>query len=212
MRTAALLLLVLGAAGCASDTLEVTQMPQRDADLYPWAQTQAGITVTVDEIADPARVTRYFGADLLEEGVLPVTVVVSNHGVRGVRVGPADVLLLRGRAVIDPLPVGHVADIAKRAMGRLRAAAGREVDNYFAGLALRATTVAPKASYQGVLFFPKPPPVDTDRFLSRLRLHRGGPRMHVGVTDVETQARLRYGPFRLTGGERQPDSFGAWWY
>lgn len=213
MPTAALLLLaiVLGLTGCAGGrTVELVRMPQRDAELYPWAQKQAGVAVTVDEIADSARVSQYFGVDLLADGLLPVNIIVSNYGRHRVAIKPADILLLNGRAVIDPLPAEQVAAIAKRRMGRLRAETARDVEEYFASLALQETTLAPNGSYQGVLFFPRPPPSERDRFFTVLSLYRdGGLRMHVGATDVDTRERLRFGPFRLSVPEDRGGYFGA---
>lgn len=212
MPTAALLLLaiVLGLPGCAGRAVELVQMPQRDADLYPWVQKQAGVAVTVDEIADPARASQYFGVDLLEHGLLPVNIIVSNHGRHRVAIKPADILLLNGRAVIDPLPAEQVAAIVKRRIGRLRDETARDVDEYFAGLTLQETTLTPNGSYQGVLFFPRPPPSERDRFFTVLSLYReGGLRMHVGVTDVDARERLRFGPFRLSAPEDRGNYFGA---
>ena len=208
MPIAGLLLLAIVAllAGCAGPRLDVAPMPQRDADLYPWAERQAGIVVAVDEILEPARVKQYFGADLLAQGILPVSVIVSNRGDGRITVGPADVLLVQGREVIDPLPITQVVNVVEREGG---IDGGADVEDHFARLALRQTALAPNESYQGVLFFPYARPErarDRDRerkgdlFSTIFRLFEGGLQMNVGVTDAETGERLHFGPFRLGAG------------
>lgn len=208
MRIVLLLATVLALAGCASDRpVELVQMPQRDADLYPWAQKQDGVAVTVDEIVDPARVKQYFGVDLLEAGLLPVDVIASNHGRHRVTLKPSDVLLLDGHRIIDPLPIERVTAIVKARMERLRPEAERKMDAYFRGLALRENTLAPNESYQGVLFFPAPQTSKSDRFFAALRLFtEGGMKMRVAVSDLDTLARLQFGPFSLSDAPRWRDS------
>lgn len=203
MRRTTLLMLVVGfgLAGCASTRPDLAAMPQRDADLYPWARKQAGVVVAVDQIVDPERMQRYFGADLLEHAVLPVNVIVSNRSDRRITVGPADVLLVQDREVIDPLPLAQVAQVAARASGDDDAA---EYAGDLAEVALRQQTLAPNQSYQGVLFFPYARPervAGGDTFHAILRLFDRGLRMNVGVTDASTGARLHFGPFRLRNGD-----------
>lgn len=213
MRSLAVLLLAvfLALAGCASGKLvELVQIPQRDADIYPWAQKRADVAVVVDEIVDPARANQYFGVDLPEAGLLPVNIIVSNHGQHRVAIKPADILLLKGRTVIDPLPIERLAAIVKTRMGRLRSEAEHEVEGYFRGLALQETTLAPGESYQGLLFFPTPPAAKKDRFFAELSLFlERGLTMHVAMTDLDTRERLQFGPFALSDATHQRDSFPA---
>jgi hypothetical protein len=68
-------LLALLVSACAS-SYRVVQVPQYGADLYPQSQTRSGVTVAIDEIKSADRVERLFGADLIKEGILPVSVVV----------------------------------------------------------------------------------------------------------------------------------------
>ncbi|HJV94434.1 MAG TPA: hypothetical protein VJ608_00295 [Albitalea sp.] len=212
MRSVAVLLLaiVFALAGCTSSKfVELVQMPQRDADIFPWAQKQAGVAVAVDEIDDLVRANQYFGVDLPEAGLLPVNIIVSNHGQHRVTIKPADILLLKGRTIIDPLPSERVVAMVKTRMGRLRPETKHEVEGYFRGLALRETTLAPNESYQGVLFFPVPQPAaKPDRFFTELSLFLEGTwRMHVAMTDLDTRERLQFGPFALAAAPRQRDSF-----
>lgn len=204
MTTVRLILLasMLGLAGCAGPRLDVAPMPQRDADLYPWAVEKAGVVVAVDEIADPERMQQYFGVDLREHGVLPVNVIVSNRSDRPVTIGPADVLLVEDREVIDPLPIARVARIAERE----GAVDGDDADlnDHFASLALETTTLEPNESYQGVLFFPRAHTEQAggdDPLRSILRLFGRELRMNIGVTDARTGERLHFGPFRLAAGK-----------
>ncbi|MFL6655025.1 MAG: hypothetical protein ACJ8KA_09545 [Sulfurifustis sp.] len=209
-----LLATVLALTACASNKpVELVQMPHRDADVYPWAQKRDGVSVTVDEIADPARVKQYFGVDLLEAGLLPVDVIASNHGQHRVTLKPSDVLLLDGRRIIDPLPIERVTSIVKAHMSRVRAESGRKVEAYFRSLALRETTLAPNDSYHGVLFFPAPQTSKRDRFFSAINLFiEGGTKMRVALTDLDTQARMQFGPFSLSDAPRwRESSYASRW-
>ena len=202
--------LALAVAGCAS-SYRVVQVPQYGADLYPQSQTRAGITVAIDEMKGAERVERLFGADLVAEGILPVNVVVSNFGKQRVLVKPADVLLHRGREVIDPVPVEMVMATAKRQKSFLRASTQEEVDRYFEQTAFKETAVYPNETYRGVLFFAVPAQKRVaDRFFTSLSLFReGGPKMRVGVTNVESGERVLFAPFTITlPGEA--GSFSAW--
>lgn len=198
----------LALAGCAS-SYQVVRMPQREADLYPLSQTKAGITVAIDEVKSAARAERYFGANLIEDGILPVNIVLSNYGARRVVIKPSDIVLFRGKAMMDPLPIEVVAEAAKR-QRRLRSRTEERVDNFFVGIAFKEAVLLPKDTYQGVMFFatPRPEKKARDAFFRVLSMFgEGGPRMRVGVTDLETGDRLHFGPFSLSLPEGTPPFF-----
>jgi hypothetical protein len=186
-------------AGCASP-YRVVRMPQREADLYPLSQTKDGITVAIDQIQGAARAERYFGADLIKAGIVPVAVVVSNYGAHPVSVKPEDVLLHRGKEIIDPLPVEVVLRIAKGQHWFLRAKTEQQIDDYFVSTAFTETTLLPSDSYQGVMFFslPKPERPRETLFMMSSLFREGGPKVRIGVTDLETHDRLHFGPFSLS--------------
>lgn len=175
-------------------------MPQREADLYPHSQTKAGITIAIDEIKGVDRAERYFGADLIKEGILPLAVVVSNYGEHRVIVKPSDVLLHRGTEILDPLPVEVVVAIAKSQRWFLRSKTEERIDSFFEGMVFKETALLPNETYQGVMFFSIPKPEKTrDTFFTVLSLYReGGPKVRVGVTDLETRDRLHFGPFSVS--------------
>lgn len=183
----ALLVFVSWLAGCG--TLPAAY-PPRAAELYPLSQTSDGISVAVDEVRTPARSQRYFGADLPERDVLPVTVIISNYSTHSVALRPADVLLRKGREVLDPLPAPAAAAVAR---------ANGQAAIYFQGLAFKETVLTPGQSYHGTVFFilpyelrtPEVPP-DLPVFLTDGRLQ-----VLVAARDLATQARLRFGPFTL---------------
>jgi hypothetical protein len=185
--------------GCAS-SYEVVRMPQREADLYPLSQSKNGVTIAIDEIKGTARAERYFGADLIKAGILPLVVVVSNYSERSVIVKPSDVLLHRGKEIIDPLPIEVVLAMAKSQHWFLRSKTEEQIDEFFESIVFSETTLASDETYQGVMFFaiPKPQrPRDTSFLVTSL--HReGGPKVRVGVTDMETRDRLHFGPFSLS--------------
>jgi hypothetical protein len=186
-------------AGCAT-RFEVVQLPERSADLYPLALTQGGTTVAVDEIRNRERAHRYFGIDLLERDIVPVNIVVSNHHARPILVTPADVMLHRSNEIIDPLPVGKVAALAKR-HGRLNRETREQVDAYYREVAFRTTAVAPNDTYQGVLFFRIAGP-DSPRerlFRSVALWMQGDLQLDVVVETAGQHERVRFGPFSLVG-------------
>jgi hypothetical protein len=197
-RTLIAVFLAVTLAACAR-SYQVVSLPQHEADLYPVAQRQGGIAVAIDEMRNPARATRYFGADLVKEGILPVTVVVSNTGKQRVAVKPSDILVYRGHEIVDPLPVEMVAAAAKRQHGSLRSATEREVDRFFEKTTFKETILGPNESYRGVMFFALPEPHKRDRFFASWSAFReGGLRVRIGLTDTDTGERLLFGPFSLS--------------
>jgi len=191
-------LLGLVLLGCVR-SYQVVQVPQYEADLYPLAQTKAGITIAIDEIKRPERAQRYFGADLIKAGILPVHIVISNHGKHRVAVKPSDIILHRGKEVLDPLPLELVAARAKRQQRFLSADTEEEISKFFDDAIFKERVVAPNDTHRGVIFFAVPPPKKaTDRFFTSLSVFReGGPRIRVGVTNLDTSERLLFGPFSL---------------
>ena len=124
------ILLVLLLLGCTASH-QVVQMPNYEADVYPLSQTRAGITIGVDEITRPERAERYFGADLVKDGIVPVSIAVSNHGKERVIVKPSGILLHRGKDVIDPLPLEFVVATARRQHQFFRSKSEKEVAKFF---------------------------------------------------------------------------------
>jgi len=175
------------------------QLPLREADLYPAAETKAGLAVAIDEMSDPQRVWTYFGTDLLGKGILPVQVIVSNHGEHRVKIRPSDVLLLRGRDVIDPLPIEKVTDIPKGKGLWVSDETTEQIDKFFAELGLKETIVRPGETARGVLFFKTlKKPSWTSRFFRVARLFpEPSFQLHLVVTDLEEKKRVGFGPFSL---------------
>lgn len=191
---------VLG--GCAS-AYQVVRIPEREADLYPLSQTKERVTIAIDEVKAASRAERYFGADLISEGILPLVVVVSNYSERPVNVKPSDILLHRGREIVDPLPIDVVRAIAKSQQWFLRARTGEQIDGFFDSVAFAETALPPNETYQGVLFFsfPKQQRRQHSLFMISNLYKQGGPRVRVGVTDLDTRERLHFGPFSLSPPE-----------
>jgi len=185
--------------GCASSN-PVGQIPNYHADVYPLSETQAGITIGIDEISSPERAERYFGTDLTREGLVPVYVALSNHGRQRVAVKPSDILLYRGRDVVDPLPTPYVVATSKRQHQQLqRTKSDKELAKFFETVAFKDTVLSPNETYRGVIFFAAPPRKGAaDRLFSALGVIRdAGSKMRVGVTSVDTGERVRFGPFPL---------------
>jgi hypothetical protein len=206
MKLMPLILLAL-VAGCSS-SYRVVQVPEYGADLYPQSQTKSGITIAVDEMKTSDRVNRLFGADLIKEGILPVNVVVSNFGKQRLLLKPSDILLYRGKDVIDPIPVEMVMALAKRQHSFLRASTQEEIDKYFGDALLKETALFPNETYRGVMFFAVPARKRLmDRFFTSWSVYRdGGPKMRVGVTNLDSGERVLFAPFAITLPEN-PGSF-----
>ncbi|MFL6571822.1 MAG: hypothetical protein ACJ8G4_08715 [Burkholderiales bacterium] len=192
-----------------SSSYRVVQVPQYGADLYPQSQSRSGIIVAIDEMKNAERVERLFGADLIKEGILPVNVVVSNFGKQRLLLKPSDILFYQGSEVIDPLPVEMVMATAKR-QKYLRTSTERQVDKYFGDAMLKETVVYPNQTYRGVMFFAMPTPKrPLDRFfISWSILRDDGPKMRIGVTNLDTGERVLFSPFSV----RLPDTPGAFSY
>lgn len=204
LRRPALLAALLAAGlGCAS-SYALVALPARQADVYPSAHARGGVSVAVDAIDEAGRVERYFGTDLREEGILPVLVIVSNHGQARVEVSPADLLLFAGRDVVDPLPLSYVLGAVESRAFRIREETAAELERFYEALAFRTTLVPPGESYQGVLFFDVAEEEPEDRFDRFFRVSSlfldPGLRLHVRLTELESGERLRFGPFRVEGG------------
>ena len=201
--------LTLVVSGCAS-SYRVVHVPQYGADLYPQSQTRSGITVAVDEMKSAERVERLFGADLISEGILPVSVVVSNFGKQRLLVKPSDLMLYRGKEVIDPIPVEMVMNVAKRQKSFLRASTKEEVDKYFEESTFKETALYPSETYRGVMFFAVPGPKRfMDRFFTAWSVyHDGGPKMRMGLTNMDSGERVLFAPFPIT----LPENAGSFSY
>ena len=199
-------LIALAVSGCAS-SYRVVQAPQYGADLYPQSQSRSGVTVAIDELKTTERVERLFGADLIKEGILPVNVVVSNFGKQRMVLKPSDILLHQGKDVIDPIPVELVMATAKRQKTFLRSATQAEVEKYFEQSTFKETTLFPNETYRGVMFFAVPPQKKAaDRFFTSWSAYReGGPKVRVGVTNLDSGERVLFAPFAI----RMPESSGS---
>ncbi len=192
-----LCLALLTAAGCTS--FEVVRPPAREADLYPNADVERDIVIAIDEINEPRRVRSYFGVNLLEQGILPVQVVVSNRSRRRMSLKPSDVLVLRGRQVVDPLPIQRVTAIPKRRGLWVTGDTGEEIDRFYEQMAFREVILAPGESYRGMLFFeaererPR-----ASRFFRVVSLHlEPSLSLRIVGTDLENDERIGFGPYGI---------------
>gem|GEM_PF-1088157 len=193
------IIFIMGVVACASSRYEVVEMPLRDAGLYPLSQSYERISVAVDEISNPGRAVRYFGADLIGSGVLPVDVLVSNFSKDRWSVKPADVLLRKGDEVIDPLPVNLVTDLIK-SRSSYNSETRQHIESHVHGLMLKETVVFPMDTRHGVLFFPVLDRRKRGEFFSRVPLFIEGLKLHVVATNADTGERREFGPFSIYQG------------
>jgi hypothetical protein len=196
------ILLGIFLTACASN-YHVVQIPEREADMFPVSQTRDGLTIAVDEIRNAERAKRYFGADLVRAGVVPILVVVSNHSDRRVVIKPADVIMLRSRDIVDPLPLQVVTSIATDQHWFLRDKTRETVEGFFNNVSFKEMVLLPNDTYQGVMFFSSPPPrkqKSSPFFVSSL-FAASGPRVQIGVTDLDGPGRVHFGPFYLAARE-----------
>jgi hypothetical protein len=194
-------LMSLPLVACSS-AYRVVKIPERAADMYPLSQTKDGVTIAIDEMRGAARAHRYFGADLIGSGILPVVVVVSNFSPQTIAVKPADVLLQRGRDIVDPLPLESVVAVATSTRW-IRQKTREQVEGFFSSAAFKETVLLPNETYQGVMFFAnvKPRKRDQGSFSVMSLFDEGGPRIRVAVTDFERPNRVHFGPFSLSSQE-----------
>jgi len=188
--------LTLGVMACASARFEVVDLPLRDAGLYPRSHTVADLSVAVDEFSSPDRSVRYFGADLMGSGILPLDVLVSNFSNHRWSVRPADVLLRKGDSVIDPLPLSMVTDLIKGEAG-YNAETKKMIENHIDELMLKDTVVFPRDNHRGLLFFPIIEQRERSSFFSRIPLFTEGLRLHVVATNMDTGERKMFGPYSI---------------
>lgn len=180
-------------------------IPMRDADLYPQSQTKGGVAVAVDELTRPQRIKQYFGADLIRAEVLPINIIVSNHGQARFVIKPSDVLLMQGKEVIDPVPVTTVEAAVLDEYGRMSQETAKKVDAYFGKVTLQETVVAPHENYQGIIFLKTERRKedsganDAQSFSMEQLFREGKLKVRIAVTDLETSERIHFGPFSLTG-------------
>jgi hypothetical protein len=204
-----LLPLVALIVSACSSSYRVVQVPQYGADLYPQSQARSGVTVAIDEMKNAERVERLFGADLIKEGILPVNVVVSNFGKQRLLLKPSDILFYQGNDVIDPLPVEMVMATAKR-QKYLRTSTEKQIDKYFGDAVLKETTLYPNETCRGIMFFALPAPKrPLDRFFISWNILRDdGPKLRIGITNLDTGERVLFAPFSV----RLPETPGAFSY
>ena len=60
-------------------TLELPDYPAQSFDRFPLSLTKAGLTVAVQPLTDVEEQNKYFGTDLVSNGILPVFVVAHNQ-------------------------------------------------------------------------------------------------------------------------------------
>ena len=130
----------------------------------------------------------------------PVNVVVSNFGKQRMLLKPSDILLHGEKEVIDPVPVETVMAVATRQKSFLRDSTKEEVDRYFERSAFKETTLSPGDTYSGVMFFAVPAPKRRlDRFFTSWNVYRrSGPKMRIGLTNLESGERVLFPPFSIT--------------
>lgn len=188
---------LLVTAAC-SGKYKVVEIPFRGADLYPLSQTRDGITVAVDGIINPETVKKYFGFNLLKDGVMPINVIITNQSVNRCTINPSDVLLMKDKEVIDPIPIELITEIAEKRFGWVGEKERRRIEEFFSNIVLRETVVLPNESYRGVLFFKAlESKKKEDSFFSILKVFGSSYKIRIAITDLEKGERIHFGPFSL---------------
>jgi len=194
------LLALLFTLACASP-IELVQPPERKADLFPTARRSGSLVVAVDAVNDVRRAERYFGFDPRAAGLMPAQVVITNLGKQPVDVDAADILVQKGREVVDPVPIARVAELCKQASGVGDDETGEQVDAHFAKLSFPSLSIAPGETVSGWLFFDVGPEekAPENPWFRVVSLYDGGNALalRVAVTESDSGQRLHFGPFRL---------------
>jgi hypothetical protein len=181
----AIMMISLGATTACS-RYPTMQPPLRDADVYPNVRTEAGLSVAVDPISNPERVRQYFGADLTKEDILPVNIIMTNHGEDAFLVKPQDVLLLEGDSVVDPLTLEQAGKSVKGGEKRMEE------------LAFQEKVIPPTGSYQGMLLF-KIKKRESGLYARVEKFFTDGLSLRIVVTDRDSGERITFGPYSLAG-------------
>ena len=77
---------------------------------------------------------------------------ITSDSTSSITIRPADVLVLRGNQVIDPVPLEYVSRIPKERGLILTDDTEAAIDAFFDSAALKETVVAPRETYQGVVY------------------------------------------------------------
>jgi hypothetical protein len=88
---------------------------------------------------------------------------------------------------------------AKRQHGYLASSTEEEVNKFFENSTFKEAVLLPNESYRGVVFFAPPGPKRLiDRwFRAYSSYSEGGPRIRMGVTNLDSGDRLLFGPFTV---------------
>lgn len=73
-------LFVLSLAGCAS--IKPPDVRVQPASQYQLFQEKEGLKISIDPFLDEDKVKKFFGVDLLAEGILPVLVIAENYNTK----------------------------------------------------------------------------------------------------------------------------------
>jgi hypothetical protein len=86
----------------------------------------------------------------------------------------------------------------------------QEVDKYFEEATFKETTLYPSETYRGVMFFAVPAPKSRlDRFFTSWSIYRdGGPKMRIGLTNLDSGECVLFAPFPIN----LPESAGSFSY
>lgn len=144
------------------------------------------MSVAVDPISNPERVRQYFGADLTKEDILPVNIIMTNHGEDAFLVKPQDVLLLEGDSVVDPLTLEQAGKSVKGGEKRMEE------------LAFQEKVIPPTGSYQGMLLF-KIKKRESGLYARVEKFFTDGLSLRIVVTDRDSGERITFGPYSLAG-------------
>ena len=75
----AIVLLLSNMAGCGSTPREYPHFPTHSPDQHQQHQENNGVAIGLSSVTDPQDMKTYFGANLLEAGLLPIFLVVKNR-------------------------------------------------------------------------------------------------------------------------------------
>ena len=108
-------------------------------------------------------------------------------------------------------PVEMVLATAKGQKTFLRGGTEAEVNKYFEEATFKETTLLPNQTYRGVMFFAVPAQKKRgmDRFFTSWSVYtESGPKVRVGVTNLDSGERVLFAPFPI----KLPENAGAFSY
>ena len=174
--------------GCS--TMHLPDYPVRSFQSYPNTKVDCNIGIIVQPLTNPEKIKQYFGTNLRSSDVLPVFVLVENHGSTSFLLSKERIVLVsevddlpqishpdRTKSEILPITIGAVGmgdSILFTLISAKLGSDAKEINHNLVVKELRTKTVSPGADTKGFVYFSLP---KTYNALDQLRVR-------ISITEV----------------------------